>query len=154
MSNSYQSNKVSYPFLIAARYRAQDRSASARKPCASSESQITLQQIEPSKRFRFLQFFLWFLARASFGLFMYQRYERLGTDDNLNPGIIQPPKQPPFQKEDPKPNPDPSNPGESLVPIPKPDSSRGAQLNILADIAEAVMPSVVFIESDSTKYFL
>ena len=159
LANRYQFNKVSYPFLFAIRYRGQDRSASARQPFVSSKSQLTPQPIEPSKPFRFQQLLLWFLAGASCAWFLQQR---LGNDDDLKHEIIQPPKQPP--KTDPKSNSDSSNPNPSLEQTPNPDSpskaipdipfSRSTQLNILADIAEAVMPSVVFIESDSTKYFL
>lgn len=158
LTNGYQSNKVSYPFLFAVRYRGRDRSSSARQPFVSSKSQLTLQPNEPSKPFRFSQLLLWFLAGASFGWFLKQR---LGNDDDLKPEIIQPPIQPPFPKADPKSNSDSSNPSppsEQTTSLDSPSKanpgiliSRSAQINILADIAEAVMPSVVFIESDTTK---
>ena len=148
LANGYQSNRVSYPFLFAVRYRGQDCSASARQPFVSSKSKLTPQPIEPSKPFRFPQLLLWFLAGASCGWFLKQK---LGNDDDLKPEVIQPPKQPPVPSPPLEQSPNPGSPSKAIPDIP---FSRSAQLNILADIAEAVMPSVVFIESDSTKYFI
>lgn len=158
--NSHKSDLSFSPFLFTIRFRGQDRSSISHQQFPSSKSQATPQPIKTPKPLRFRLLLLWFIFGTTCGWFLhlYSKYSVIINsfkDDDFQPEIPPPPFQP-----DPKPSPKPPKQDSKKVPdeepLPNSDSpskpiNKRAHLNILADVAEAVMPSVVFIESASIK---